>query len=71
MTLTVCGSRIEYNKVNAYGSAIFFVSNDHTGDIKIDSSVISHNLGGSWYPKYRQISMHEDTPIVVTNSTIE
>jgi hypothetical protein len=71
MTLTVCGSRIEYNKVNAYGSAIFFVSNDHTGDIKIDSSVISHNLGGSWYPKYPQISMHDDTPIVVTGSTIE
>jgi hypothetical protein len=71
MTLTVCGSRIEYNKVNAYGSAIFFVSNDHTGDIKIDSSVITHNLGGSWYPKYPQISMHDDTPIVVTGSTIE
>jgi hypothetical protein len=71
MTLTICGTRIEYNKVNAYGSAIFFVSNNHTGDIKIDSSVITQNIGGSWYPKYPQISMHEDTPIVVSNSTIQ
>ena len=71
MTLTVCGTRIEYNKVNAYGSAIFFVSNDHTGDITIDSSVITHNIGGSWYPKYPQISMFDDTPIAVSNSTIQ
>jgi len=71
MTLSLCGTRIEYNDVKAFGSAIFFVSNDHSGDIKIDSSVITNNLGGSWYPKYPQISQHEDTPIVVTNSTIE
>ena len=71
MTLSLCGTRFEYNQVNAFGSAIFFVSNDHTGDIKIDSSVITNNIGGSWYPKYPQISQHEDTPIVVTNSTIQ
>jgi hypothetical protein len=71
MTLTVAGTRIEYNKVNAYGSAIFFVSNDHTGNIVIDSSIITNNIGGSWYPKYKQISHHEDTPITVTNSTIQ
>ena len=71
MTLSLCGTRIEYNDVKAFGSAIFFVSNDHSGDIKIDSSVITNNLGGSWYPKYPQISQHEDTPIVATNSTIE
>ncbi len=40
MTLTILGTRIEKNKVNAYGSAIFFVTNDHTGDIRIDSSTI-------------------------------
>jgi hypothetical protein len=71
MTLTVCGSRIEYNQVNAFGSAIFFVSNDHTGDIRIDDSVITNNIGGSWYPVYPQISMHADTKIVVNNSTIQ
>jgi len=71
MTLTLCGVDMEYNQVNAYGSAIFFVSNDHTGNIVIDSSVITHNIGGSWYPTYPQISNHDDTPITVTNSTIQ
>ncbi len=71
MTLTLCGTRMEYNKVNAYGSAIFFVTNDHTGNIVIDSSVITNNIGGSWYPTYPQISNLDDTPIAVTNSTIE
>ena len=71
MTLSLCGTRIEYNEVQAYGSAIFFVTNDHTGDIRIDQSVITNNIGGSWYPTYPQISNHDDTPIVVTNSTIQ
>jgi hypothetical protein len=71
MTLSLCGTRIEHNSVRAYGSAIFFVSNNHTGDIRIDQSVITNNTGGSWYPKYPQISMHSDTPVNVTNSTIE
>jgi hypothetical protein len=71
MTLSLCGTRIEFNQVNAFGSAIFFVTNDHTGNIVIDSSVITNNMGGSWYPTYPQISNHDDTPITVTNSTIQ
>ena len=71
MTLSLCGTRIERNEVNAYGSAIFFVSNDHSGNIVIDRSVITGNVGGSWYPTYPQISNHDDTPISVTDSTIE
>ncbi len=71
MTLTLCGVRIEHNEVNAYGSAIFFVSNDHSGNIVIDDSVITNNVGGSWYPTYPQISNHDDTPITVTSSTIQ
>jgi hypothetical protein len=47
------------------------VSNDHTGNIVIDRSVITNNIGGSWYPTYPQISNHDDTPIMVTASTIE
>ena len=65
MTLSLCGTRIEYNEVNAHGSAIFFVTNDHTGNIVIDRSVITNNIGGSWYPTYPQISNHDDTPIDV------
>jgi len=70
--MTNCFScRTSTRFVNAYGSAIFFVSNDHTGDIRIDRSVITNNLGGSWYPTYPQISCHDDTPIAVTNSVIQ
>ena len=71
MTLTVLGTLIEYNEVNEHGSAIFFVSNDHTGNIVIDNSVITNNSGGSWYPVFDGISMHSDTPITVTDSIIE
>ncbi len=71
MTLSLCGSRIEHNRVNAHGSAIFFVSNDHTGNIRIERSVITNNEGGSWYPTYPQISNHDDTPIEVIDSIIE
>ena len=71
MTLSLCGTRIEYNQVNAFGSAIFFVTDDHTGNIVIDSSVITNNIGGSWYPQYPQISEFDDTPTTVTNSTIQ
>jgi hypothetical protein len=71
MTLSLCGVSIQHNEVVQHGSAIFFVSNDHSGDIRIDRSVITNNLGGSWYPTYPQISNHEDTPIEVIDSVIE
>jgi hypothetical protein len=71
MTLSLCGVAITDNEVVQHGSAIFFVSNDHTGDIQIDRSVITRNLGGSWYTQCPQISAHDDTAIVVTDSTIE
>ena len=70
MTLDLCGTRIEHNEVIQHGSAIFFVTNDHSGDVRIDSSHIRDNLGGSWYPTYPQISAHDDTPIVVSRSVI-
>jgi hypothetical protein len=71
MTLTILGTLIEKNKVNAYGAAVFFVTNDHSGNIRIDNSVIRNNTGGSWYPLFPGISMHSDTKCTVTNSTIE
>ncbi len=71
MTLSICGTRIEDNRVNAHGSAIFFVTNDRTGNVVIDRSVITRNTGGTWYDTYPQISSHGDTPIDVTDSVIE
>ncbi len=71
MKLSLCGSRLENNAVNAYGGAIFFVSNDHSGSISIENSYLGHNSGGSWYPRYTGISMHEDTPISLVNTLVE
>jgi hypothetical protein len=70
MTLSLCGTLIEENQVNAHGSAVFFVTNDHSGDIRIAQSVIRNNHGGSWYA-LPGISMHEDTRREVTASTLE
>jgi hypothetical protein len=70
MTLSLCGTLIEQNDVQAYGSAIFFVSNDHSGSIDIRESVIRRNTGGSWYAR-PGISMHEDTRITIDASVLE
>ena len=70
MTLALCGTKVEQNQVNAYGSAIFFVSNDHSGSVHIQDSEIRNNTGGGWNV-LPGISMHEDTSVTVENSVIE
>ena len=70
MVLSVDGTRLSQNTVNAYGSGIFFVSDNLTGSIAITDSTITGNTGGSWYPTYPQISNEPSTPITVTNSQI-
>jgi hypothetical protein len=56
--------------VNAYGSAIFFVSNDHSGTLRIEDSVLRGNTGGGWNVM-PGISMHEDTRRVLERALIE
>jgi hypothetical protein len=74
MALWLCGTRIEHNAVNQHGAAIFFVSNDHSGNITIDDTVIRDNTGGTWYP-WRStcpgISGHRDTDLFVDGVKIE
>lgn len=70
MTLSLCGCRLEHNQVNAFGSAIFFISNSHTGTLVIHNSVIRNNTGGSWYA-LPGISMHPDTRVDTAGSVIE
>lgn len=70
MTLSLCGSRIEDNSANAFGSAIFFVSNDRSGNIVIKDSVLRNNHGGSWY-FLPGISGHDGTAADIQNSTLE
>lgn len=69
MTLSLCGTRIEKNAVNAYGSAIFFISNNHDGTIEIEDTVIRENTGGSW-ELLPGISAHEDTTILIDEDSI-
>jgi hypothetical protein len=71
MTLSICGSLIEENQVVQHGSAIFFVSNDHSGNVTLKDTIFRNNMGGSWYPTQPQISGHGDTPIDVDNVTFE
>ena len=43
MTLTIAGTLIENNDAKEGGGAVFYVSNDRTGTMAIDSSVLRHN----------------------------
>lgn len=70
MTLSICGSVIEHNRVNAYGSGIFFVSNNHDGTVRITDSTLRNNSGGGWNV-LPGISMHDDTRQIIENSSIE
>ena len=48
IVLDVTGSLIENNKANEGGSAIFFVSNDHSGSITITDSITRNNPRGTF-----------------------
>lgn len=70
LTLSVCGSKFERNRVNAYGAAIFFVSNNHDGLVRLTDSRVSGNIGGSWHT-LPGIAMHADTRREIVNSVLE
>jgi hypothetical protein len=72
MTLSLCGARIDRNEVNTHGPAIFFVSNNHDGTIRIEDSVIRNNTNHSGHPWeiLPGISGHDDTTMVVDEESI-
>ena len=72
MTLDLCGVDIERNEVNAHGAAIFFVSNNHDGTIRIEDSVIKDNVnhGDSTWEILPGISGHDDTTMIVDEDSI-
>jgi len=70
MELSVCGTLIEHNRVQAFGSGIFFVSNNHDGSVRIEDSVLRDNTGGGWNVQ-PGVSMHEDTEWVSIGSALE
>ena len=72
LRLSLFNSRLEDNSCQAFGSAIFFVSNDHAGILTLDGSAFKDNAEGegNWYPE-PDISMHDDTERHITNTTFE
>ena len=70
MTLHVEGTRIEGNRSNGEGgSAIFFVSNNRTGDVEIVSSTLRDNTGDGFWTYPGIFFLGDD--ITFTNSTVE
>jgi hypothetical protein len=70
MSLELCGTRIENNDVRAFGSGIFFVSNNHAGSVRLENSIIRGNQGGGWNVQ-PGVSMHEDTLWLESGSLVE
>ena len=71
-TLTVIDTVIEDNHANEGGGAIFFVSNDRSGTLRIEDSTLRRNPSDSFETRgYPGIFYLGSGPIQVINSTIE
>jgi len=71
-TLDLCGTKIEQNRANEGGGAIFFVSNDRSGSLIIRDSFLSHNPSdGFETPGYPGIFYLGNGDPQVINSIIE
>jgi hypothetical protein len=71
-TLTLCGTYVESNHANETGGAIFFVSNNRTGHLVIQDSVLKNNpCSYSYPPEYPGIFYLGDGDPIVSGSTIE
>jgi len=70
LVLSACGSVFERNSAVAFGSAIFFVSNDHKGVLRLRDVRVSGNVGGGWHT-LPGIAMHSDTRQEIVNSVLE
>jgi hypothetical protein len=72
ITLRVLGTRIERNHANEGGGAIFFVSNDRSGHLVIEDSVLTNNPSDGFETSgFPGIFYLGNGPIQVTNSVIE
>jgi len=70
-TLTVCGTHIANNTANEGGGAIFFVSNDRSGSLIIEDSVLENNPSDGFETQgYPGIFVLANGDPQVTNSII-
>lgn len=71
-TLTLCGVKMTDNTANEGGGAIFFVSNDKSGSLIIQDSLLSNNPSKGFETQgFPGIFVIANGPPQVTNSTIE
>ncbi len=71
-TLTLCGVKMTDNHANEGGGAIFYVSNDLSGELVIKDSFLSNNPSDGFETKgYPGIFVLAKDPPQVTNSTIQ
>jgi hypothetical protein len=72
MTLTLCGVRMTGNVAREGGGAVFFVSNDRTGQLAVTDSTLSGNPSAGFETQgYPGIYYLGAGPPLVTRSTIE
>jgi hypothetical protein len=70
-TLTLCGDLIEHNHANEGGGAIFFVSNDRSGSLVIQDSILRDNKSDGFETKgYPGIFVLAKGDPTVTGSTL-
>ena len=71
-TLSLCGTEMSGNHAREYGGAIFFVSNNRTGDLIVDSSTLSNNTSeDAAADQYPGIFVLEKDEPLFPNSTVE
>ena len=71
-TLDLCGSIVEDNHANEGGGAIFFVSNDRSGTLKITDSTLKRNPSDGFETKgFPGIFVLAKGDPQVTRSTLE
>lgn len=69
-TLTLCGVKMTDNHANEGGGAIFFVSNDGSGNMTIQDSVLTNNKSDK-FETMPGIFYMSNNPPMVTGSTIQ
>jgi hypothetical protein len=70
-TVTIAGTVIASNQAKEGGGAVFFVSNDKTGTLRIEDSTLRHNLSsGFGTPGYPGIFFLGAGQPVVISSTL-
>ncbi len=71
-SLSLCNTTIQDNSANEGGGAIFFVSNDRSGSLIINNSLLRHNVSAGFETSgLPGIFVLAKDPVQVSNSTIE